>query len=334
MGPWSILAAAWLPLPAIFGLKGHSLVFDTGTALSADALFIEYREATGALQTPEVFPRTDGTTYVCGISGESPLPIDPADVAPDPGAIERLQRLCHDLSPALASPKIVARQACYRPITRDGLAADRPGAGRRGRLHRHRPQRLGHSECAGDRRGHGRIDRRRRRAHGRPVAFRTRPASHSRSGASAVSREAVVAGSLRQAKRCRAKRMSDWSKVTRPIPVPNEWTKPFWDAAKRDVLELQRCQSCGHFQHPPYATCTQCVSTDLKFEPVRGARRDLRLHDHVPHRRQAVRLGSALRQHHRRTRRCAGRADGRQSAGRRNIPRPRSAGASRWFSRN
>ena len=64
--------------------------------------------------------------------------------------------------------------------------------------------------------------------------------------------------------------MSDWSKVTRPIPVPNEWTKPFWDAARRGVLELQRCQSCGHFQHPPYATCTQCVATDLKFEAVRG----------------------------------------------------------------
>ncbi|HEV2097627.1 MAG TPA: FAD-dependent oxidoreductase [Stellaceae bacterium] len=121
MGPWSILAAGWLPLPAVFGLKGHSLVFDTGTALSADALFIEYREATGALLTPEVFPRTDGTTYVCAVSSESPLPIDPADVAPDPGAIERLKRLCGELSPALASTKVVARQACYRPITRDGL---------------------------------------------------------------------------------------------------------------------------------------------------------------------------------------------------------------------
>ena len=64
--------------------------------------------------------------------------------------------------------------------------------------------------------------------------------------------------------------MSDWSKVTRPIPVPNEWTRPFWEAAQRGVIELQRCQSCGHFQHPPYATCTQCVSTELKFEPVRG----------------------------------------------------------------
>ena len=39
--------------------------------------------------------------------------------------------------------------------------------------------------------------------------------------------------------------MSDWSKVTRPIPVPNEWTKPFWDAAKRGVLALQRCQAAG-----------------------------------------------------------------------------------------
>jgi uncharacterized OB-fold protein len=67
-----------------------------------------------------------------------------------------------------------------------------------------------------------------------------------------------------------AETMSDWTKVTRPIPVPNEWTKPFWDAARRNVLELQRCQSCGHFQHPPYATCVQCMGIDLKFEPVRG----------------------------------------------------------------
>ena len=64
--------------------------------------------------------------------------------------------------------------------------------------------------------------------------------------------------------------MSDWSKVTRPIPVPNEWTKPFWDAAKQGVLALQRCQSCRHFQHPPYATCVNCMGIDLKFEPVSG----------------------------------------------------------------
>ena len=64
--------------------------------------------------------------------------------------------------------------------------------------------------------------------------------------------------------------MSDWTNVTRPIPVPNEWTKPFWEAAKEGVLKLQRCQSCRHLQHPPFATCTNCASTDLKFEPVTG----------------------------------------------------------------
>ncbi len=121
MGPWSLLAAAWLPLPAIYGLKGHSLVFETGTKLSADALFLEYREARGAVQSPEVFPRTDGTTYVCAISSESPLPVDPAEVTPDPGAIARLQTMCGELSPVLASAKVLARQACYRPIARDGL---------------------------------------------------------------------------------------------------------------------------------------------------------------------------------------------------------------------
>ena len=41
MGPWSILATEWLPLPAVYGLKGHSLVFDTGTEVPPEALFLE-----------------------------------------------------------------------------------------------------------------------------------------------------------------------------------------------------------------------------------------------------------------------------------------------------
>ena len=121
MGPWSILAADWLPLPAVYGLKGHSLVFDTGTRVPPEALFLEVREVSGGMQSPELFPRSDGTTYVCAISSESPLPIDPAAVRPDPGAIERLERMCSEMSPVLASSKILARQACYRPVSRDGL---------------------------------------------------------------------------------------------------------------------------------------------------------------------------------------------------------------------
>jgi glycine/D-amino acid oxidase-like deaminating enzyme len=121
MGPWSILAAAWLKLPPVFGLKGHSLVFETGQKVSAEALFLEYQEAAGGAHSPEVFPRPDGTTYVCAISSESPLPVDPSDVAPDPGAIDRLYAMCRALSPVLAGANVLARQACYRPVTRDGL---------------------------------------------------------------------------------------------------------------------------------------------------------------------------------------------------------------------
>ena len=129
LGPWSILATEWLPLPAVFGLKGHSLVFETGGKVPAEALFLECREASGAVQTPELFPRADGTTYVCAISSESPLPIDPARVTPDPGALERLHVMCSELSPVLATAKILARQACYRPISRDGLPLIGPVGG-------------------------------------------------------------------------------------------------------------------------------------------------------------------------------------------------------------
>jgi glycine/D-amino acid oxidase-like deaminating enzyme len=121
MGPWSILASQWLPLPAVFGLKGHSVLFDTGARVPAQAMFLEYQALAGEALAPEIFPRRDGTTYVCAISSDSPLPVDPADVAPDPGAIERLEAMCRDLSPVLANAPIRARQACYRPVTRDGL---------------------------------------------------------------------------------------------------------------------------------------------------------------------------------------------------------------------
>src|SRR5215475_3956136 len=121
MGPWSILAARWLPLPAVFGYKGHSMVFDTGGSVPAEALFLEYREATGEILTPELFPRADGTTYVCAISSTGPVPVDPAEVAPDEGAHARLEALCRHISPALAAAPIKARQACFRPVTEDGL---------------------------------------------------------------------------------------------------------------------------------------------------------------------------------------------------------------------
>jgi len=121
MGPWSVLAARWLPLPAVLGYKGHSLIFATGDSIPAEAIFLEYREASGELLTPELFPRRDGTTWVCAISSTGPVPLDPADVAPDAGAHARLEALCRGISPVLAAAPITARQTCFRPVTQDGL---------------------------------------------------------------------------------------------------------------------------------------------------------------------------------------------------------------------
>jgi glycine/D-amino acid oxidase-like deaminating enzyme len=121
MGPWSILASRWLPLPGVYGFKGHSLVFETGDSVPAEALFLEYQEANGEVLTPEVFARADGTVWACAVSSTSPLPVDPAGVVADEGAHERLEALCRSLSPALATAPIRARQACFRPVTDDGM---------------------------------------------------------------------------------------------------------------------------------------------------------------------------------------------------------------------
>jgi glycine/D-amino acid oxidase-like deaminating enzyme len=40
---------------------------------------------------------------------------------PDEGAHARLETLCRNISPALAAAPIKAWQACFRPVTEDGL---------------------------------------------------------------------------------------------------------------------------------------------------------------------------------------------------------------------
>ena len=43
-------------------------------AIPSEALFLEYTDAAGSILSPEIFPRADGTTYVCAISSDAPLP--------------------------------------------------------------------------------------------------------------------------------------------------------------------------------------------------------------------------------------------------------------------
>jgi glycine/D-amino acid oxidase-like deaminating enzyme len=139
MGPWSLLAAGWMVLPAVFGRRSPSLVYDTGTDIPADALFLDYHEDSGAAVTVEVFPRADGSTLITAFSDQALLPLDPAAVTPDPSATQSPQG---DLRTAVADfPRGQNhRAASLFPSGHAGRpAADRQGAAERGRLRGIRP---------------------------------------------------------------------------------------------------------------------------------------------------------------------------------------------------
>jgi uncharacterized OB-fold protein len=56
----------------------------------------------------------------------------------------------------------------------------------------------------------------------------------------------------------------------KPIPSPDEITKPFWEAAKQRRLAIQRCAACHYYNHPPRTVCDACLSQESRFEPVSG----------------------------------------------------------------
>jgi uncharacterized OB-fold protein len=60
--------------------------------------------------------------------------------------------------------------------------------------------------------------------------------------------------------------------TTRPLPVPDDVSAPFWQAAAASVLVLARCSACAHVTHPPAPVCPTCGSTEpgFTFEPVEG----------------------------------------------------------------
>jgi hypothetical protein len=56
--------------------------------------------------------------------------------------------------------------------------------------------------------------------------------------------------------------------VGRPVPVPDEASAPFWEAAARHALVLARCAQCGAFTHPPDVACAECGSIDPEWQFV------------------------------------------------------------------
>ncbi|TEO04730.1 hypothetical protein IPC129_31275 [Pseudomonas aeruginosa] len=43
-----------------------------------------------------------------------------------------------------------------------------------------------------------------------------------------------------------------------PMPRDDPKNRPHWEGAKRDVLLLQRCNTCGHHSFPATSQCVKC----------------------------------------------------------------------------
>lgn len=54
----------------------------------------------------------------------------------------------------------------------------------------------------------------------------------------------------------------------KPLPVADDGSTGYWDAAARGELALPRCSACGHVTMPPTVVCRECGSTDAGFAYV------------------------------------------------------------------
>jgi uncharacterized OB-fold protein len=55
----------------------------------------------------------------------------------------------------------------------------------------------------------------------------------------------------------------------RPLPQKDGVSSPYWEAAGRGELLIQRCPRCGHRQFYPRALCTEC-GADPEWERASG----------------------------------------------------------------
>src|SRR5579859_1525131 len=56
----------------------------------------------------------------------------------------------------------------------------------------------------------------------------------------------------------------------RPLPVPDDDTMPYWDAAKQHRLVIQRCSDCARAIFYPRSVCPHCMSDRIAWIDASG----------------------------------------------------------------
>lgn len=56
----------------------------------------------------------------------------------------------------------------------------------------------------------------------------------------------------------------------RPVPAVTPELRPFFEAARRRELVVQRCRGCGALRFPPREVCSGCLGRESEWVPVSG----------------------------------------------------------------
>lgn len=56
----------------------------------------------------------------------------------------------------------------------------------------------------------------------------------------------------------------------KPLPQPGPDMVPFFEAARRHELVVQRCGGCGALRFPARAICSRCLSREAAWVPTSG----------------------------------------------------------------
>ena len=58
--------------------------------------------------------------------------------------------------------------------------------------------------------------------------------------------------------------------MTRPVPVTDMDTKPYWDYCKQHELRVQKCLKCGKIYTPPSYICPHCLNIGSEWVKLKG----------------------------------------------------------------
>ena len=58
--------------------------------------------------------------------------------------------------------------------------------------------------------------------------------------------------------------------ASKPVPVPDEVSAPFFDGARQDRLILQHCATCDRWSFPVRERCPHCFAAKLAWRPASG----------------------------------------------------------------